>query len=161
MRSDLPTAVRFSFEQRPLPVPGDLRIAWRLAVVLLALWHSRGNRASLAKLHMLSHAVRFEGAQERLRQIVLGDKLAGSWRTTVEPALGRAIDFVVGEGLAEWTQIAKRAGLQLTANGTDSVSQLLGEDELMEPEKDMIGTLAPKLTEGLVTNALAAKGFQI
>jgi hypothetical protein len=52
----------------------------------------------------------------------------------VEPAFGRAIDFVVGERFAQWTQIAQRAGLQLTKTGIvaceriDAASDVLVEE---------------------------------
>ena len=60
------TSRRFSFRRRPTPVPADLRIAWRVSLILLMLLASRSNRASLAKLHILNDAIR-SNQVDRLR----------------------------------------------------------------------------------------------
>jgi hypothetical protein len=44
----------FELLARPEPLPGDLRLAWGLALVLLILGRSRGKRASLQKLHFMA-----------------------------------------------------------------------------------------------------------
>jgi hypothetical protein len=56
--SELPEADRFSFRVRPVAVPGELRISWRLAVITLMLHHCRQQRASLIKLHILNDVIR-------------------------------------------------------------------------------------------------------
>jgi len=43
MTRTVPSAERFSFVRRPVPVPGDLRIVWRLSLLLMMLEH-RGAR---------------------------------------------------------------------------------------------------------------------
>jgi hypothetical protein len=98
----LPETATFSFRSRPGSVPGDLRISWRLAVVLLILKYSRSKRASLPKLHLLNDAIRSKSAMEKLAEIVTGNRSVQDWRIRVEPALGRALDFARGEGLVEF-----------------------------------------------------------
>ena len=73
MSLDFQGVGRFSFRARPLPVPGDLRINWRLAVILLMLENSRAKRASLAKLHVLNEAVRSRTARATLESILDSD----------------------------------------------------------------------------------------
>jgi len=53
----------------------------------------------------------------------------------VEPALGRAIDFLVGEKLAAWVELSNRTGLQLTAAGAKAAQVLLNNDTAMEKER--------------------------
>jgi len=99
----LPEARNFSFTPRPLPVPGDLRINWRVAVTLLMLADSRAKRASLAKLHVLNYAIRSRRARAQLARILDGTDHALNWQTPVEPAFGRAVNFGIEEVVARWT----------------------------------------------------------
>jgi hypothetical protein len=52
----------FELSARPEPIPGDLRLAWGIALVILILGRSRAKRASLQKLHFMAHS------SPRLRQ---------------------------------------------------------------------------------------------
>jgi len=128
--SDLELANRrFSFHRRPTPIPGDLRIAWRVALILLMLGSSRSNRASLAKLHILNDAVRFN-QHSHLKATLVGARLDLPWDFRVEPAFARAIDFVVGDKLAAWTKSTGRAALQLTKAGVHAMEAVM---ELAHP----------------------------
>jgi hypothetical protein len=82
---------RFSFQRRPTPVPGDLRIAWRVALILTMLSGSRSHRASLAKLHILNDAVRSD-QHDRLKAVLDGTHTSLPWNFRVEPAFARAIE---------------------------------------------------------------------
>jgi hypothetical protein len=160
MTAQLPSAERFSFVRRPVPVPGDLRIAWRLALLLLMLRSSRSNKASLAKLHVLNSALRSSVARQRLNNIIASLEAPLNWRLRVEPALGRAIDFLVGEKLAEWTEVSDRSGLVLTAAGVTAADGILANKEVLLVEKDFLETTGRKITEALITSLVGAKkGF--
>lgn len=157
MTAQLPFVERFSFVRRPVPVPGDLRIAWRLALLLLMLRSSRSNKASLAKLHVLNSAVRSSVARQKLNDIILSLEAPMNWQLRVEPALGRAIDFLVGEKLAEWTEVAGRSGLVLTMPGVDAADGILGNKDVLTIEKDFLEATARKVTETFVTKLAGAK----
>lgn len=146
---------RFSFQRRPIPVPGDLRIGWRVALILLMLGHSRSSRASLAKLHILNDAIRSD-QQQRLRAVVSQSGAAFSlpWTLRVEPAFARAIDFVVGEKFAAWTKVLGRAALQLTAAGIEAFKALSELDDALVAERGIIAEFAKAIPEGTVTNLL-------
>lgn len=150
---------RFSFRRRPVPVPGDLRIAWRVALILAMLANSRSNRASLAKLHILNDAVR-SGREERLQTILSGPPTVAPWNLRIEPAFARAIDFVVGENLATWTKATGRAALQLTKTGIDAASAVMGVDDALIDERAAIAELAKQITETSVAALLGERGRQ-
>jgi hypothetical protein len=143
---------RFSFQRRPIPVPGDLRIAWRVSLILLMLVASRSSRASLAKLHILNDAIRSNQVR-RLKAATDAGVRTLPWNLRVEPAFARAIDFVVGERLAAWTKAGGRASLQLTASGTAAAAALEQFQDVLHDERAMIAEHAKKLTEFRV-NAL-------
>lgn len=154
--AQLPAVERFSFVRRPVPVPGDLRIVWRLALILLMLRSSRSNKASLAKLHVLNSALRSSAARQRLNNIIASVEAPSNWRLRVEPALGRAIDFLAGEKLAEWTEVSERSGLALTAAGVTAADGILGNKDVLVVEKDFLGATARKVTEALVSSLVGA-----
>ena len=157
MIAELPSATEFSFVRRPVPVPGDLRIAWRLPVILLMLAMSRGKRASLAKLHILNGALRSSVGRVRLSNIVTSATPASSWQIRVEPALGRAIDFLIGAKLAQWTEVSKRIGLELTVSGTKAAEQLLKLDDALNDEREFLKSVAGGVTEGLVSAVIGSR----
>jgi len=147
---------RFSFQRRPTPVPGDMRIAWRVSLILLMLAASRSNRASLAKLHILNDAIR-SNQISRLRDATDAETKILPWNLRVEPAFARAIDFVVGERLAEWTKAGGRASLQLTLTGLAAAKELDKVEDALEQERAIIAEHAKKLTEIRVSALLGER----
>lgn len=149
-------STRFSFKRRPTPVPGDMRIAWRVSLILLMLSASRSSKASLAKLHILNDAIRSNQVARLKDATAAGAKIL-PWNLRVEPAFARAIDFVVGERLATWTKASGRASLQLTASGTAAVTELERIEDAFELERNIINEHAKKLTEGRVSELLGER----
>lgn len=154
MALGISSARRFSFTSRPTPVPGDLRINWRLAVILLMLESSRAKKASLAKLHLLNDAVRSTQSLDRLRNILSESGGLFGWHMRVEPAFGRAIDFAVGEKLTEWVRTAQRSGLQLTKQGTAAAAAIAKVDDVLTEEKEFFNGVAKQVSEDFVTKVL-------
>ena len=157
MSRPVPSAERFSFVRRPVPVPGDLRIVWRLSLLLMMLGTSRGKKASLVKLHVLNHAARLHAAVAREKSTSNDTVPTPHWRVRVEPALGRAIDFLVGEKLAGWVQVGNRAGLQLTVAGARAAEALLINDTAMRDERAFLGVVAKNITESFVAALLSSR----
>lgn len=156
MTSPQITDGRFSFQRRPTPVPGDLRIAWRVSLILLMLAASRSSRASLAKLHILNDAIRSNQVR-RLKAATDANAQTLPWNLRVEPAFARAIDFVVGERLAAWTKAGGRASLQLTASGLTAAAGLEKFQDVLQDERVIIAEYAKKLTEVRVTALLGER----
>lgn len=146
----------FSFRKRPVAVPGDLRIEWRVSLIVLMLGYSRAKQASLAKLHILNDAIRSSRANTLLELVVKSGPGRIPWTFRIEPAFGRAIDFVVGDGLAGWTTSAERSALQLTAKGVALFEALKKETDVLAIEKDVLGEYAKAMTVGAVSAVLSA-----
>lgn len=140
----------FEFTRRPRSVPGDLRIAWRISVLLLGLYKSRGKRASYYKIHVLNDLFVNPSACGKLRNILNGDLPAIVWRTRVDPSLNRATDFLVGEGLSNWTEASERANLVLTAKGIQRAESLFELADVLSAEKEISSEFSMKLTESFV-----------
>lgn len=150
----LPKLQRFSFASRPVPVPGDLRLSWRISLILMMLGGSRSNRASLAKLYVLNYAARSDHARAQLDRIILGTESSLNWHMRVEPAFGRAVNFVVGERFADWTQTAQRAGLQMTKTGIDAWRHIDEAEGVFTEEKRFLKEVGKKVTEDFVSRIL-------
>lgn len=146
----------FSFRRRPIPVPGDLRISWRVALILIMLGHSRSNRASLAKLHVLNDAIR-SGQHQGLRAVDSGSGLTLPWNLRVEPAFARAIDFVVGEKLAAWTKASRRSALQLTSTGVESFRAVSSLEDALVSEKTIVAEHARTITESQIAKLIGER----
>lgn len=144
------------FTRRPKPVPGDLRITWRLSLTLLALRYSRGHRASLAKLHMLNDALRSEPSKQKLSDMIDGKTPYVYWRMRVEPAFSRNLDFLVGEGFANWMVSAGRTTVKLTAKGKEAAKTVDAANDALQSERSFLSTTGKKVTEGFVRSVIAA-----
>lgn len=156
MNFGIHTDRNFSFERKPSPVPGDLRIGWRIPLTLLMLNYSRGKRASLAKLNLLNDALRSGRSREKLSRIIRGETALIEWRMRVEPAFARNIDLVTGGQLAEWMVANGKAAICLSDIGKDIAKKIEDDDESFLAEKAFLREYASKITEGFVTQILLA-----
>lgn len=156
MSFEIHTDRNFSFKRKPSPVPGDLRIGWRIPLTLLMLNCSRGKKASLAKLNLLNDALRSERSREKLGQIIRGETAHIEWRMRVEPAFARNMDLVTGGQLAEWMVANGKAAICLTDKGKDIAKKIEDEDDSFVAEKAFLREFASKITEGFVTQILLA-----
>src|SRR5687767_3185407 len=96
---ELPSGVSFIFKRRPSPLPADLRPRWRVSLLLLILFHSRGQKASLQKLHVMNWALHSECTRGLLLRFAEGRIPKDSLIPRIEPSLTRAIDLAMAENL--------------------------------------------------------------
>lgn len=156
MSFSIQTDRNFSFSRKPSPVPGDLRISWRLPLTLLMLNTSRGKKASLAKLNLLNDALRSNTSRDKLTKIIRGQVARIEWRMRVEPAFSRNIDLLVGAKLAEWVVANGRSSLSLTEKGKTIVKAIAADNEIFSVEKSFLNDFGKEISEGFVTQILVA-----
>lgn len=144
----------FVFRERPKPCAGDMRISWRVSVTLLALLHSRGKKASFAKLHVLNDALRSQASRDKLEAILEEKSPAYTWRLRVEPAFTRSLDFLVGEGFAVWSVSSNRTTLTLTEKGIEAAKKIDSVGDVLVDERFFLKGLAAKITERFVQQML-------
>jgi hypothetical protein len=138
----------FVFRRRPLAIPGDLRPAWRIGLVVLLLKNCcRGGKSSLGRLHVLSWGFRTRQSQHDLKAAAEGAIPLGSLIVRFDPFLDRAVDFAVGENLL--THIGGRA-VELTASGRQLATEVESNDSLFEAEKSFILLIRRNVTEQIV-----------
>ena len=139
--------VPFSFTERPTPLAGDLRPAWRVGLLLLMLLNSRGQKATLQKLHLLNSACRSEETRRAFLRYTQGEARKDEIIPRVEPSLIRAVNLARGEGLIE---VEKGKNLKLTPKGENTASQLDSTEDCMVVEKEFLRAVGKFATESNV-----------
>ena len=144
------------FRQRPISVPGDLRPAWRISVIVLLLKNCcRQGRSSLRRLHVLSWAVRDEEVANALVRAIGGEVPPGTVLVRIEPALNRAVDFAIGEGLIQ-RQSSDR--VELTVDGKDFADTIMDDTLVLGYEKQFAERIRFSVTEDFVTRMFERGG---
>lgn len=129
----------FEFHERPVPTPAEYRPKWRTALVVLLTGACHGRRASWHQLHVLSWASRSRANQAAFERLKAGQAQLGDTVVRYDPALDRAIDLSLFNGLLE-----RRSGdvLGLAPRGLAALKELQDADVLMM-EKDFLKRVAP------------------
>lgn len=136
------------FRQRPISVPGDLRPAWRISVIVLLLGKCcRQGKSSLRRLHVLSWAIRNELVADAIVRAIDGEVPPDTVLVRIEPALNRAVDFAIGQGLIR-RQSSDR--IELTADGKDFVDAILKDTLVLGYEKQFAERVRFAVTEAFV-----------
>ena len=136
--------VPFSFTERPTPLPGDLRPAWRVSLILLMLFNSRGQKATFQKLHLLNSACRSKDTRNAFFRYTQGEVRKDEIIPRVEPSLIRAVNLARGEGLIE---VEKGRNLKLTPKGQQVAIQLNAIEDCMAVEKQFLRAVGKFATE--------------
>lgn len=142
------------FRRRPISIPGDLRPAWRIGLIVLLLSKCcRGGKTSLARLHVLSWASRTEQARASLRAVLGGTESPDALVVRFEPALNRAIDFARGEGLVRRVNGNK---IELTEAGR-ALGTEIDDKEAFAAEKAFAAELGFKVTQKIIDHIFGAR----
>jgi hypothetical protein len=137
----------FALTPRPEPVPGDLRRAWGITLVILILGKSRGKRASLQKLHCLGHTARTRQTRQEAQQVFTGERRSSDLVVRVEPWLNRALAFAKGAGLIE---LEKGKSAKLTATGLKAYEVIYEQSSMCTEEKAFLEAVGAIATEAAV-----------
>jgi hypothetical protein len=129
------------FTPRPAPVSPRLRPALRVAQLLEMVDKCRGHRATLLQLHALDTALVDPDARRRLA----GDEQAAITFSVVrvDPALNRAVDRAIGDGLLE---LRSDATVKLTSPGRSALAAVR-DAEILQAERAALAEIHGKLTQ--------------
>jgi hypothetical protein len=145
----------FTIQERAQPVPGDLRISWGVALILLVLASSRGQRCSLQKLHFLAHLSRTDDTRSQALEVLDRTREPSALSVRIEPWVNRALAFAVGQGLAVMKD-GKAAAL------TDQGKELLGEIatlSVLAEEGAFLAKIGPRATEKVIDLIMKMESF--
>jgi len=101
---------RPKFRRQPLPVAGEQRVLWQIALIVTLL-HVAGRssregkkRMSLRKLHVLSWGARSERACNAVRSRLQSSRSTELPAIRVDPSFSQSIDFACAESLVSCTE---------------------------------------------------------
>jgi hypothetical protein len=129
----------FGFREQPVPTPAEYRPKWRTALVVLLIDACYGRRASWHQLHVLNWASRSRTNQQAFERLKAGQAELGGAVVRYDPALDRAIDFALFDGLVE-----RRSGevLGLSPRGLATLVKLERLD-VLAPEREFLDHVSP------------------
>jgi hypothetical protein len=136
--------IPFRFTERPTPLAGDLRPIWRIGLILLILLYSRGQKATLQKLHLLNSVSRFHAARQSYLRYAEGKAKRDEIIPRIEPSLNRALNFARGQGLL---QIEKGKNIKLTARGLTAALKLDEKADCLAAEREFLKAVKSFSTE--------------
>ena len=140
----------FLFRRRPVAIPGDLRPAWRIGLVVQLLRKCcRGGRSTHTRLHVLSWGIRTKESRRGLQEAISGHLAPDSLIVRFEPLLNRAVDFAIGEDLVRRVGGGK---IQLTGAGNALADELESTDAIYVVEKQFMDAIGQRVTEAFVTH---------
>ncbi|WP_188393951.1 hypothetical protein [Mesorhizobium sp. SARCC-RB16n] len=137
----------FTYTARPNPLPGDLRMSWGIAVLILALFYSRGKKSNFQKLQFLAHSVRLPEGREEVRGLLSGEYKPTDVSVRVEPSLNRAVALAHALGLVK---IEKGTSVSLTDQGVRTSEAIVKEGEILTDEMRFLNDVAPRMTDALM-----------
>ena len=147
--------VQFSFQRRPISLPGDLRPTWRIGLLtILMVQCCRQQRSSLTRLHVLSWAVRSEENYEDMLALIAGDLSPDALIVRFDPAVNRAIDFAIGEKLMARVDGSR---IELTASGKNFAKEIFDDINVYSTEKSLAASLKQKVSETLVDSIFGVR----
>jgi hypothetical protein len=141
----------FELTSRPEPLPGDLRLAWGIALVILILGRSRGKRVSLQKLHFMAHSARTRETREEVKRVFNGDLSSADLVVRVEPWLNRAVAFAKAAGLVD---MENGRHVKLTEDGIATLDRISSAESVMVEEKAFLAVIAPRATEAAIDRVM-------
>jgi hypothetical protein len=148
----LPESVnKIRLVNRPIAVPYNYRIMYKLAQMVLIFGNCCGNKGcSMQKLQMISLGLSAKDEMDNLLAYVNGTNQYPVIR--FDPSVNRAILF----GLAEQIVLRQANGLfRLTAKGKTFLDEITGDNQLLILEKDSLRQLTTRLTEDMIKNIMA------
>lgn len=136
---------RITFEKKPIPLPAEYRPMYQIALLVLVLkLCCRANASSLEKLHLFSWCLRSSSNMTELERYLKDGVNSPMLHWTIDPALNRAINYAVADGICEFTPNKK---YKLTSKGCSFFSKIENDKELFNDEKDFLLRLGKKLSD--------------
>lgn len=143
-----------TFQERPRPVPADLRPIWRIALISLFFGYCRGGTATAQQLHALDWASRNVDAARELTAFLSNNQPVSVPIARLDPAVNRAIHFATGSGIVEMQSPLR---MRLTGPGTRFAQAVMTQQSVLASEKRFLAALPRKLAYSDVERLFAGR----
>jgi hypothetical protein len=147
-------SARVVFRDRAEPVPGDLRLAWRLVVLCLILDRSHGSKASMEAAHVLWWAIRSARTRHLFLRWQERDQHPDELLVRFDPSLTATMDLAIGAGLIT---VDSNVNLVLLPTGKQLAADAWAAEGVLEVEKSFLNALPRKVTKKSIRELLEWK----
>ncbi|WP_406092975.1 hypothetical protein [Kitasatospora purpeofusca] len=144
--------VSLAFTRRPDPIPGDLRLGWRISALALVLDKCRGRTANVEQIHLLIWALRSSNSRQLLKRWLAGEKSPDEFVVRYDPALSRTIAIAISSGIV---QRGANHAISLTASGEALARSIWAEDQVLLKEKELLASVPGKITQKAIRELMA------
>lgn len=141
-----------AFAERPDPIPGDLRLGWRLASFALILARCHANTANMEQIHLLAWALRSKDSRDTLVRWFEKRKSPDDFIVRYDPSLSRTIAIAIAVGLARRNA---NQTISLSEGGIALASNVWSEAGVMRTEKEFLEKLPRKISQKAVREIMA------
>lgn len=143
----------FTFRERAIPVPPDMRSDYRMAIIVLILNFCGGHKkqAPLEKLHVLNWSMRTLTSRRAFLDRLDGKLHMRDVPLKFDPAFSREIDLACAEKLIVRTP---SHALALTSQGTGWVSELLADPSCLNSERSFLESVGKRFTNSALNSIL-------
>lgn len=139
------------FTRRPDPIPGDLRISWRLASLALTLRRCRANTANIEQIHVLTWGLRSTHGRKVISEWFVNGRKPHDLVIRHDPSTSRTINLAIAAGLAKRNP---NTTVSLTPTGERWANKLWSQETVLIPEKNFLSTLPTRITQKSVSDLL-------
>lgn len=143
------TSKKVTFTKRPIPVPVSYRPMFKISEIVLVLkLCCRSETSDLLKLHLFSWAFKSSSNLNNLKNYVSNNFQGGFTIWGIEPALNRALQFAIADGICMLTEGKK---YQLASKGESLYNVINKDKELFVVEKTILKFIGKnKITEARI-----------
>ena len=141
----------FEFNDRPAPIPADIRADWRVPLLMLIVSSCRGRRASLQQVQAIAAAAIFEESREVFLRSFAGEADPAALLIRYDPAVTRAANLAVGLDLLSWQN---KSRLGLTTKGEAMLEAILADGGAFVEERSFLSDLGGKIPMSSISRML-------
>jgi hypothetical protein len=137
-----------------LPVPGELRTAWRISTLLLIIDKCRGRKASWPQMHVLSWALLSRMTVDELRGLLSAENTVDRPLVAIDPAVNATVDLAFGFDLID------RSGdtVALTEAGERALQSVRASESFVA-ERQLLDSVHGRITQTQARAAITAAGL--
>ena len=139
------------FTKRPMSIPGDLRLAWRLAVLCLLLQRGRANSLALEHLHVLWWAIRSDANRAMFLRWFDGNGRPDELLVRYDPSLSATLDLAIGQRLVS---MSSAGSVNLTATGVALAVEVATQTDALASERAFLDRLPNRITQTKIKELL-------
>ncbi len=139
------------FTRRPDPIPGDLRIGWRLASTVLILKRCRADTANLEQIHVLTWALRSTQGRKVIGEWFSEQRRPNGLVIRYDPSTARTVNLAIAANLANRNA---NSTVSLTDSGRRLATLVWGNRDVLVEEKAFLEELPSRITQKAIHDLL-------